>query len=60
MSVPTGGGRVEQGSAAAGNRWGTIRYALDSNARTLRLILIMLAASVPPGLFALLIGHWWH
>jgi hypothetical protein len=28
-------------------RWDVIRYALDSNARTLRLCLILLAASIP-------------
>jgi hypothetical protein len=31
----------------AGARWETIRYALDSNARTLRLCLILLVVSVP-------------
>jgi hypothetical protein len=59
MSVPTDGDRVEQQPAlAAGNRWGTIRYALDSTARTLRLCLIMLAASIPPALLMLLIRHY--
>jgi hypothetical protein len=59
LSVATKEGRVEQATAAAGNnRWGTIRYALDSTARTLRLCLIMLVASVPPGLVALLIKRW--
>jgi hypothetical protein len=36
-------------------RWGTIRYALDSNARTLRLCIIVVVCSIPPGLLALLI-----
>jgi hypothetical protein len=59
MSVPTNGDGVEQQpTLAAGNRWGTIRYALDSTARTLRLCLIMLAASVPPALLALLIKRY--
>jgi hypothetical protein len=35
-------------------RWGTIRYAIDKNARTARLCLILLAASFPPGLLVLL------
>jgi hypothetical protein len=37
------------------NRWGTIRYALDSTARTLRLCAIILVSGIPPGLLALLI-----
>ncbi len=37
------------------NKWGTIRYALDSNARTVRLCLIMLVAGIPSGLLVLLI-----
>jgi hypothetical protein len=36
-------------------RWDTIRYAIDSNARTVRLCLIVLVASIPPGLLTLLI-----
>ena len=39
----------------AGCRWDAIRYALDSNARTVRLCLIVLVATVPPGLVTLLI-----
>ena len=31
-----------------GGRWDTIRYALDSNARTLRLCLILLVTIVAP------------
>ena len=59
MRVPPDAGRVaQQATAAAGNRWGTIRYALDSTTRTLRLCLIMVAASVPPGLLALLVKRW--
>lgn len=37
------------------HKWETIRYALDSNVRTVRLCVIMLVASVPPGLLALFI-----
>lgn len=37
------------------SKWGTIRYAIDSNARTLRLCLVMLAAGIPPGLVVLLL-----
>jgi len=40
---------------AAACKWDTIRYALDSNARTLRLCLIVLVASIPSGLLASLI-----
>jgi hypothetical protein len=47
MPVNSAKGRV--------SKWGTIRYALDSNARTLRLCLVMLAASIPPGLVVLLL-----
>jgi hypothetical protein len=31
-----------------GGRWETIRYALDSNARTFRLCLILVVAAVAP------------
>jgi hypothetical protein len=37
------------------NKWGTIRYALDSNARAARLCLIMLVTGIPSGLLVLLI-----
>jgi len=40
---------------AADCRWRTIHYALGSNARTLRLCLIMVVASLPPSAIALLI-----
>ena len=53
MSVP-----ARRGSST---RWDTIRYALDSNARTLRLCLILLVASIPPvvGLLELTLRvHW--
>jgi hypothetical protein len=49
MSVP-----ARQGSRHASCRWGTIRYALGSNARTLRLCLILLTASIPPGLLVVI------
>jgi hypothetical protein len=42
-------------SHAAACRWDTIRYAIDSNARTVRLCAIVLVASIPPGLLILLI-----
>lgn len=43
----TGGqrGRRQNGTS----RWETIRYALDSTPRTVRLCMIMLVASIPPG-----------
>jgi hypothetical protein len=59
MSVPSGAARGEHQAPAdrttGRGRWGTICYALDSNARTLRLCLIMVAAGVPPSLIAMLI-----
>jgi hypothetical protein len=36
------------------NRWRTIRYAIGSNARTVRLCIIILVAGVPVDTFALL------
>jgi hypothetical protein len=51
MSLPSGR-RVNQGAA---HRWETIRYALESNARTARLCVIMLVASIPPGLLMMLV-----
>lgn len=41
-------------------RWGTIRYALDSNARTYRLCLILLVTAISPvaaAVAAMLIHH---
>jgi hypothetical protein len=38
-------------------RWEAIRYALDSNARTIRLCTILLAASFPPGVIIILLLH---
>jgi hypothetical protein len=47
---------ARRGSHDAGTcRWETIRYALDSTARTLRLCLIVLVAGIPPGLLMLLV-----
>ena len=37
-------------------RWTTIRYALDSTARTVRLCAIILVAGVPPVVIALALG----
>jgi hypothetical protein len=45
VSVP-GDGAPRQSRYAA-NRWGTIRYAISSNARTARLCLIMFVAGIP-------------
>jgi hypothetical protein len=36
-----------------GGRWKTIRYALDSNARTFRLCLILVVMAVAPCLAAM-------
>ena len=42
---------------SASSMWDTIRYALDSNARTLRLCMIVVVASIPSILFAVLVAH---
>jgi len=39
------------------HRWETIRYALDSNARTARFCVIMLVASIPPETLIVLLIH---
>jgi hypothetical protein len=44
MTLPAGG----DGHHPSAHSWETIRYALESNARTVRLCAIMLVASVPP------------
>ena len=46
---------VRRGSRHATCRWDIIRYALESNARTMRLCIITLVMSIPPGLLMLLI-----
>lgn len=38
------------------DRWATIRYALDSNGRTVRLCVITLVAAAPPAVITLLLG----
>ena len=43
--------------ACHGDRWNTIRYALDSNARTIRLCLIWIAG-VGPFTAAAMVPHW--
>jgi hypothetical protein len=43
-----------------GGRWATVRYALDSNARTFRLCLILLVTAISPvavAVAAVLIHH---
>jgi hypothetical protein len=47
MSVPT-----SRRPSAGGGRWETIRYAVDSNARTFRLCLILIVAAAAPCLGA--------
>jgi len=42
-------------AGAAKYRWETIRYALDSTSRTLRLCAILLVVSTPPCLITVLI-----
>jgi hypothetical protein len=41
---------------ADAGRWATIRYALDSNGRTVRLCAITLVAGTPPAVIMLLLG----
>jgi len=48
--------RWEPQQIAASKR-GTILYAIGSTARTIRLCVIMLTASIPLSLFALVIHH---
>ncbi len=38
----------------ATNRWDTIRFPLDSTARTIRLCIIVIVATVPLGILGLL------
>lgn len=52
-----GSGGHRQGHRSGACRWETIQYALDSTARTVRLCVIMLVASVPPGAFVWLLLH---
>ena len=42
-------------SIAPSGRWETIRSALDSNARTARLCVIILVTSIPPAVVTYLI-----
>jgi hypothetical protein len=53
MSVPTRPQRYNQRSA--GDRWETIRYAIDDTARTVRLCAIILVTSSLPCVLVLLI-----
>ncbi len=46
----------DPGHRADSDRWATIRYALDSNGRTVRLCAITLAAVAPPAVITLLLG----
>lgn len=46
--------RRERQQAAEG-RWEIIRYAHDSTSRTVRLCVIMLVASIPPGAFTVFV-----
>jgi hypothetical protein len=38
-------------------RWETIRYAIDSTSRTVRLCMIVLVTSLPPGALAAFLVH---
>jgi hypothetical protein len=45
------------GQSCHGGRWETIRYALDSNARTIRLCLIWVVLIISPVLAAAIAVH---
>ena len=47
---------ADSGRQADDGRWATIRYALESNGRTVRLCAITLVAAAPPAMIALLLG----
>jgi len=47
---------ADLGGRADGGRWATIRYALDSNGRTVRLCAITLVAAAPPAVTMFLLG----
>ena len=47
---------IDCGREVEGNRWATIRYALDSNSRTVRLCAITLVTGAPPAVITLLLG----
>jgi hypothetical protein len=55
MSLPAPRRRPTAAGPAA--RWETIRYALDSTIRTIRLCAILLAAGLPPGAVIVLLLH---
>jgi hypothetical protein len=57
MSVPIPGGprHADRTTRRGGCRWETIRYALDSTSRTVRLCAILLVASIPPCVIAVLV-----
>jgi hypothetical protein len=50
------GTTVEPRRQADTGRWSTIRYALDSNSRTVRLCVIALVTAAPPAIITLLLG----
>jgi hypothetical protein len=49
------GAAADLGRQAEAGRWATIRYALDSKGRTLRLCVITLVAAAPPAMITLLL-----
>lgn len=53
MGVPA----RRRGGRPGADRWETIRYAIDSTPRTVRLCTILLVASVPPSLIIVLLHH---
>jgi hypothetical protein len=57
MTAPTDGKPPDRIRSRAADRWETIRYAVDSTARTIRLCVILLVVGVPPVLIMLWMRH---
>jgi hypothetical protein len=49
--------RSDEFRQAGQGKWEIIQYAIDSTPRTIRLCVILIAASIPPGLITLIVRH---
>jgi hypothetical protein len=49
--------RSDEFGQARHSKWEIIHYAIDSTPRTIRLCVILLAASIPPSLITLIFHH---
>jgi hypothetical protein len=49
--------RSDEFGHARQSKWEIIGYAIESTPRTIRLCVILLAASIPPGLITLIFHH---